>query len=449
MFLTYCIFAANDVFLRWSYTKVCREYCNKNKGFSKGMMKFRSIEVQNQLWTAIQSIVGSAYVSVLVFATARLMDLPSAGVLAFAAAISDIMRSLISLSVRLYQSTDIKQEFNFNTYLVARTACAIVVTVIFATVLALGQFDLDRVVVVLLFYFAYLTHAYADVFYGDLQQKGKMRVAGKMLSFSFGGAIIVYTVTAYLTRELIPSLAFSGLVVFFVNVIWIWFYRKHFGKLRQKVDKSDLKKLIKNILPLAVTTVLFAYLYNAQKYFLSAIVSDAAVAIFTILILPMTVFGMISGFFFHGAELTRIAEILESGQIRRFTQRVYRQFLLIAAIFVPYILGIYFLGIPILSWVYNVDLSEYRLYLTILSGVGGFYATTIFLGAVLVVLRRQKAYLCCMGAVAIVTAPLMWILISQYGITGAMISSSIVYVALAATLYVVYRIAKKQLNIAE
>ena len=89
------------------------------------MIKLRSPVVQNQLWTIISAFVISAYVSVLVFVAARLMDLQAAGILAFAAAVSDLIRALISLAVRTYQGKDVKQEFNFNSYLILRTACAL------------------------------------------------------------------------------------------------------------------------------------------------------------------------------------------------------------------------------------------------------------------------------------------------------------------------------------
>ena len=279
---------------------------------------------------------------------------------------------------------------------------------------------------------------------GDLQQKGKMRIAGRMRVSGFGVSLLIFLIVTLIARSLIPSLIFSGASLLCTYVAWIWIERINFGKIQAKADFSVIKKLAKSTLPLAISGILFAYLYNAQKYYLGFIGSDEDVAIVTILMLPAMLLNIFFGFFFKGAELTRMAEIYTSGQPEKFYRRITHSLMFIGISFVFFIIGIYFLGLLILSWLYGIDLSEYRLQLILLSLGGVFLALYSLFGAVLIVLRLQNILLLCMASVAAVSGTLMWWLVSSYGLYGAALSNLVIFGPLSILYCCAYYLWKKR-----
>ena len=405
------------------------------------MRKLCLPEIQNQLWTILSAGTSAIYASLLVLITTRLVDLTSAGMLGYAAAVSELLRILVMFGARNYQGTDIRQEFSFNIYLCLRTLSALLASTVLVMLLILGDFDISGGLIITLFYVAYLIDMYADVFMGDFQQKGKMRIAGRMRASGFVGALVAFGFAAIITRTLVIPLIFASITIFCVYVVWIWSYRSHFGLKRSKPGLSVVLKLAFNALPIALTSTLSAYLYNAQKYYLGVLGLYDDVAVISILMLPAMVLNMFCVFFFMGAELTRVAEIYARGQTEWFYKRINQQLLFAIALFIPFMASVYFLGIPILSWLYGVDLSPYKSYLIALSSGGVFLALVAVLNSVLIVMRKQKVALLCTITVAIISGAVMWFLVSRQGIQGAAFSNLVIYAPLSVLFYISYRVA--------
>jgi len=403
--------------------------------------KLRSPDFQNQLWTLIATALFAIFPSVFILVTTRVIGLDNAGIIAYTVALIELPRLLIIFGIRSYQATDIKQEFKFSIYFGLRTITAAIVSMIFATFVVLSGFDSTQFIVLLLIYFIFLTESYADVFMGDLQQKGRMRVAGKMQASVYLSVILVYIVALLITRSMPFSLLLVAVASFFIYITWIWMHRNHFGAIRVKVDLKAIKKLALSVLPLVIAGLLFVYLVNAQKYYLEAFLSRETVAIYAILVLPVSLLMLACIGFFQGAIMTKTASILAAGDKKRFTKRVSIQLLCSLALAVPFMLCVYFLGVPVLSWLYGIDLSPYRTYLIILSLGGTLRLPLSVISPVLIILRKQRALLYSIVISAVIAGPLMWWLVSQYGLYGASFSNIIIFIPQVVLAYIMYRVA--------
>lgn len=394
----------------------------------------------NQLWTIISIGTFTVFPSLLVFIVTRQVGLVYAGMLVYAFALADLPSVLAMFGVRALQNVDIKQEYKFSVYLWQRTICTILATVGFIAFLILADFGLLQLTVVLLVFIICLTNAYADVFLGELQQKGMMRVAGKMKTSALAAALAVASIVLIISNSLVISLIVASIVVIAGYILWIWAYRKNFGDIRVKIDVSAIKKLTMAVLPILVTEFLMVYVGNAQKYYLEAYVSIEIVAIFSFMMLPISLLYLACVGLFQGAIVTKTARILESDS-RRFKQRVNRQLLAAIGLPVPCLIFVYFFGPQILSWIYATQLLPYRPQLMLLF----FGATTripvFVLGPVLVILRKQKQVLYGSIVIALTVGPLMWYLVSNYGLQGAAYSNIIILFPQSVMYYVMYRIA--------
>jgi len=403
-------------------------------------------DFQNNIWTLLASAVSAVYVSLMVFSTVRFVGLTEAGMLSFAVAVAGLSRVLALFGVRGFQSTDVNQEFSLNSYIALRVCSALAASVGIVVFLLFARIETSRAIVIVLFHFVYLADGIADVFMGDLQQKGKMRTAGRMRVCAFGTSLVAFIITSFIVRSLILPLVIATIVIYTVYAIYVWHLRTNFERVRVKFDVSAIKTLTKKVTPILISSSVFSFIYNSPKYFLGFLSTDESVAVLSILLMPVTFLGLLAASFFGGAELTKTAELFAAGDIRSFTKRITRLMLLSAALSAVFILCAYTFGLPLLSWVYSVDLSNYSREFMLVTFGGAFNIIAYALAVGVLVLRLQKANLVVVMIIAIITSPIVWLLVSRYGITGAAFSNMLVYVPLVIASFTLYRISLYRRN---
>lgn len=406
----------------------------------KNVSKIRQPDFQNNLWTFLAAGVFSIYITFIVLITTRWVGLAEAGIVSFAFAIASLFNTIILLYVRIFQASDVKQEYSLHSYLGLRVCSALVASVALTAFLLISRFDATRTVVILLFYAMLLTTGFADVFMGDLQQKGKMRVAGRMMVCAFGLNIVAFVITLFVSGSLIISLISSCAVTLVVFVAWIWLYQNDFGPIRVKYDLAAIKTLLRNVMPLFLAGIIVNFLYNMQKYYLGFLDSDESVAVITILLMPGTALQMLCASVFGGAEMTKTAKVYASGAIKKLSRRVNRQILLASAISIFFLLCVYTFGLPLLSWLFATDLSAYMQELIIVSIGGALFSVNIALSSAVIVMRMQKAHFVNILAVALVVVPLMLFIVARHGIIGAAFTNLAHLAPLTVVLFVIYRV---------
>ena len=83
------------------------------------------------------------------------------------------------------------------------------------------------------------------------------------------------------------------------------------------------------------------------------------------------------------------------------------------------ITGAYFLGVPVLSWLYHTDLSPYKTELLILLLGGGFLGLVGFLHTMNTVMRQQKFLMWGYVAIAVAACFCSHYVVGEYGMLGA------------------------------
>jgi len=408
--------------------------------------KVNKPDFQNNLWTLLASGVTSVFSAVMLLLTVRIAGLAAAGFLGFAIAVATLLYIVVMFGVRPVQAVDVKHEFSLNSYLGLRLCTAALATVaIFIFVLA-GRFEMDRVIVIISFFFIYLTDGVADVFMGNLQQNSKMRIAGRMRVCAFISALVAFSAAIYITRSLIIALIVTDVVILAVYIVFIWYCRMHFQWVCVKFDIAAIKALAFSTLPLLLSWFVASYLGNAQKYFLGFLHSDETVAIVSILIMPTVAFNLLCNSFFNGAEVTKTAQIYSAGTINDLARRIRYQLLIMAGLAAIFLLCCFTFGIPLLSWIYRTDLSSYKLEFTfiILGGTlnGGIAAYSV----ALLLLRLMNKILFVVVAIAVISVPVMLFLVTQHGIAGAAFSHFVIFVAYASVSYMIYHIEVKNIR---
>jgi len=368
------------------------------------------------------------------------VDFETAGMVAYAAALSAVLVSFVLFNVNSYQITDVRQEFNFKIYFALRTITTTLTCLVLFSFLLIERFNRIQTNIILLFFFIFLVDAYANVFKSDLHQKGMVRLVARMRALSFSLTLIVFVIAILITHEVTIALASAGAVMFVVNIVWVYCYRGHFGKIHVEFDFQAIIRLTKMVFPMFMTLSLSVYLINAPKYYLEMFLTSESVAMYAILFFPAGMFQIVMTTMFFGAPLPDTSELYASGELKRFLRRIHQQLMLVTATALPYLLITYFLGVPVILWLYNTDISMYFRELILITASGLFITVSPIIGMALIIMRRQKQYLYAFATVSALTSPIVIILVQKYGLVGAAIVNFVVFAPTSVLLYAVFRV---------
>ncbi|MDR2572635.1 MAG: hypothetical protein LBD23_20405 [Oscillospiraceae bacterium] len=410
------------------------------------MKKFLSPEFQNHIWILISTIIAAPFMSVLVLITTRLVDLETAGMLYFAASVTSLFIVFAVFSVNQIQMVDVREENKFIEYLGFRTATSAAATLAIILYLVVAGYEWQQTTVILLYYIFLLIDAYANVFMTDFHQKGMIRIMGRMRASGFAASLIAFFLVVYTTRDVTISLMVAGVLLTGIYMAWIWTYKRHFGAIRVKADYLAIKRLAASAFPVLVLTLIMTYLGYAPSIYLGTFDSYEKVAIYAILITPSALYLILVHALLLGAPLPQTSEAYASGQLKRFSKRIHVLLFIGIIMAIPFLAVTYIIGILLLSWLYDTDLSTYLRQLMLVSAGGVFTTATPIVGMALIIMRKQKAYMYSYLAVGAVAGPLVGVLVWRYGILGAAFSNLVVFAPLTIVVYIVFRCTLRREN---
>ena len=269
--------------------------------------------------------------------------------------------------------------------------------------LLFNGYTAEKAVVVALITFYRGVEAAEDVLHGRLQQRGRLDIAAKILAIRNAVFMAGFAALYLLTKNLILTCAVNAAVTLLLCVVLNKpFYQTERegqsllfqnGKASPGEASSPTQRpaarLLLECLPLCLTMVTYMYLGNAPKYIVDGLVSDEVQTRFNIVIMPAFVGSLLCSFIFNPA-LKRIGDLWNDQDIPTLRKTTLRLALVPVAVDAVLLLGGWFLGIPVLSAVYGVDLTDYRLTLMIFLLASGAVAMLNLFVALLTAMRTQK-----------------------------------------------------------
>lgn len=194
-----------------------------------------------------------------------------------------------------------------------------------------------------------------------------------------------------------------------------------------------MRLLLKLCFPLFAGAFLSFYIGNAPKYAIDATLSDDLQACYGFIAMPVFVIGLLNSFIFNPM-LYKLTRLWNSGKVKKFVIQTILQSGIVFLITIICIGGAYLLGIPVLSWLYNTDLSPYKTELLILLLGGGFLGLSGLLSAFITIIRCQKWIMWGYLFIAILAFIFSNPIVKMYRMLGA----AILYTALMGGLCVIF-----------
>ncbi|WP_418467612.1 lipopolysaccharide biosynthesis protein, partial [Faecalibacillus faecis] len=299
-----------------------------------------------------------------------------------------------------------------------------------------NQYAFDKTVIVFLMCYLKLIDSVEDVFHGMYQQHERLDVASKCMSIR----LILSTVFLCMCSIIFKDLLISSIITcVFSTLIFVYLLKitySIFNLPKIQFDFFNAKRILKDCFPIFAGSFLSFYILNAPKYAIDALLSSELQAYYGFISMPVFVIGLLNNFVFQPI-LTTVANCYETKNKDQFFQLIKRQIVVILIITIVALIGSYVLGIPVLSILYNCDLSNYKVDLLILMLGGGILAYVGFLTTIITLMRNQNIILIGYVIGGVLAIVLSQLVVSLYGLRGA----SILYLLLISVLAVFFSIA--------
>lgn len=342
---------------------------------------------KNVIWNMIGTTANAFNSLFFMIIVTRINGLKDSGIFTLAFSLACLFCFIGNYEGRVFQVTDVKQDFSNKEYIVHRISSCLLMMVTVLIYCLIMKYDAYKMSVTFALCFMKCCEVFSDVFYGVLQKNDNLELVGKSLFFKSIASILVFVVLDMVTKNLLISCV--GLDLIWLVVLFLYDIPKT-KKLIQKEEKISLTNIIKlykdgffsfSILFLAV------YLVNAQKYALDGIVAESLQAIFGIVLMPATIISLACQYLLQPI-LNTIANLYALGQKKEFNILIFKSSLLILAFGFACVIGAYLLGIPVLNILYGVDISDYKLCLILIIVGAIFYSLSTLVSAALTTIRH-------------------------------------------------------------
>lgn len=383
------------------------------------MKKLAKSQLQKDyFWNTLGSSINAAASVVLLMTVTQLVGAYFGGVFALAYAVAQQFQSLGQYEMRPYQATDAQEQYSFGTYYASRILTSTFMLIgILAYALYTNGASFEAALIVLIGCMKWFD-AFEDVFHGMLQQHGKLNLAGKALFFRVLITMTSFVVALFITRDMLiaaaTSIAFSLVSMIALNIP----VSRTFVSLKPDFSFLPLKKLLTACFPLFLGSFLLLYIYNVPKYGIENFFSKEYQTYYAILFMPAMVINLFSGFAFKPL-LATLAVAWVNHDAKRFREILFKGVLVVSGVTAFIVALAYPFGIPVLSWLYGVNLEGFHTELMFLLLGGCFTAGSIILYYGLTVMRKQNFILISYSLVALIAFFTSDTLVRQFGIMGA------------------------------
>ncbi len=367
---------------------------------------------QNTFWNMVYSLINAAQSALLLIIVNRICFEEKAGVFSYAFSVAVLFMYIGSYGIRNFQVSDTAEKYTPGQYYAARLFTVAIMVACGAVYAVAGDFTPEKAGVVAALILTKAAEALEDVFHGRYQQLDKLYVACRQGSVRFFLSDIAFTVVLLFTKDLVlASYVYFGVNMIF-TLVFAWTTLPAFGGFSLDFKKMIWGKLLAECFPLFLNYFFITFLANVSKYALDRYGHDVMQAHWGMIFMPVFVINLLSTLIFRPV-ITTMARMYTKKRFAAYMDLVHRQEKWIALISILVLIPAYFIGLPVLGFVYASNLSGYFPAFILLMIGGIFSAYSSFYNVCIVTLRGQKRVLYATAVTAVVSAILHFWLLSM------------------------------------
>lgn len=329
--------------------------------------------------------------------------------------------------MRPMQSTDINRSYTFGEYRLARTVTCLaailfgIFYIIWNTVVPAAGYTREKSLVIFLMVLYKVLDGFADVYESEFQRNGRLYLTGQAMAFRTVLSVCCFLGALAVTKDLVFS---SLIAVVSQGAGILLFDRRTAGRMPGINFTRTARRhwrLLKDGYLLFVSVFLDGLIFAMAKYAVDARMTATDTAVFVAIFMPTSIINLAANFVIRPF-LTNMSYQWEEGKFSEFLSDIKRQVAIILVLTVTALAGAWFLGVPVLGAISNVDLKPYKSGLLLIVLGGGFFAVMNLFYYVLVIMKRQKRIFFGYVPVCILSFFLSFRLVRAGGINGGAFS---------------------------
>lgn len=396
--------------------------------------QFRSLR-RNVGWGAASNLVYGATQGAVLVALAKLGTPSLVGQFAFALALCGPAISLANLHLREVQATDALRIYRFADYFQLRTLTTLLAMVAVLVALVAIRADSATATVALAVLLFRAMEAWADVLYGQLQQRERLDLVGKSVIAKSVTSLVAFVVVFWSTRSL--AWGVTGMAAATTMLLLAYDSPNVERALAAGAEKSlvgigligrllfrttwhvpAIARLGTLAAPLGLVMALISVSTNMPRYFLERVAGHVALGVFAATASLMLVGNMIvtaSG----QATGPRLADYFASGRRAAFVGLLLKLTAMATGVGLAGVGVAVFGGSTILRLLFSAEYAQYAHVLVLVMIAAAIWNVGAALGYGMLSVRYFRAQVPLFAVVAIASFVFCRLLIPRFGIEGA------------------------------
>lgn len=382
------------------------------------------MERKNVVWNMIGSLLYSGSSMILTALVNHIVGTDEGGIFGFAfSTFGQQMFLAAYFGMRPLQGTDVGERYSFGEYHRSRlVTCAGAVLfgvgyILWNTFLRAPGYSAKKALVVFLMVLYKVLDGFADVYESEFQRNGRLYLTGQAMTFRTLLSVSCFLGALAFTRNLVFSCAVAvvtqgaGILLFDKRAA------RRVPKIRFERKKGREWKLLKDCFLLFLSVFLDGLIFAMAKYAVDAKMTSTDTAVFVAIFMPTSVIYLAANFVIRPF-LTRLSGQWEQRNFKGLESDLGKLIGMIGGLTVIALAGTWFLGVPVLGAISNVELAPYKSGLMMVILGGGFFAAMNLFYYVLVIMECQRGIFLGYVPVCALSFFLSFGLVGKAGING-------------------------------
>lgn len=399
------------------------------------------------IWNTLGSFVESLLSAVLLMFCTRLNGTEIAGMFSISFATATILNAIGDFGIRIYQVTDTNRKYKFGDYLLARVFVVITMVIIGILFVNISGYTAEKLWICIALIMFKVIDNLSETYQGEFQLRNRLDLGGKSMVIRVSSSLIVFFITDVITKNVIFSCITFVLTNLTLFLLWDVRILSKFQKLEIKYDKNNIKEILLDCLPLAISTGLSLYIINATKYAIDNFGDYTMQTYFNVIYMPTFVINLVSAFVIKPF-LKPFGDLWNSKEYLKFIKSISLIILILAGATICIDIACALLGVPVLSFIYGIDLSLYKIEMLLLVISGFFYASATVMLYALSTIRKQKLTTIAYIITSVIALIASNICVNKWQMKGAIVSNMITTVTLFVLLVIffLYELKKSKMG---
>lgn len=399
------------------------------------------------IWNTLGSFVESLLSAVLLMFCTRLNGTEIAGMFSISFATATILNAIGDFGIRIYQVTDTNRKYKFGDYLLARVFVVITMVIIGILFVNISGYTAEKLWICIALIMFKVIDNLSETYQGEFQLRNRLDLGGKSMVIRVSSSLIVFFITDVITKNVIFSCITFVLTNLTLFLLWDVRILSKFQKLEIKYDKNNIKEILLDCLPLAISTGLSLYIINATKYAIDNFGDYTMQTYFNVIYMPTFVINLVSAFVIKPF-LKPFGDLWNSKEYLKFIKSISLIILILAGATICIDVACALFGVPVLSFIYGIDLSPYKMEMILLVISGFFYASATVMLYALSTIRKQKLTTIAYIITSVIALIASNICVNKWQMKGAIVSNMITTVTLFVLLVIffLYELKKSKMG---